>query len=83
MSFVEAKDGEVDYLDVDIPIPGQQYVCISFLSPEKVLIQKEQFIMKKFIKSLTDESGNIVISADEFDTKYTDYISLNSEDSGE
>ena len=51
MSFVEAKDGEVDYLDVDIPIPGQQYVCISFISPEKVLIQKEQCIMKKVIKS--------------------------------
>jgi|TARA_B100001996_G_C18607243_1_gene572259 hypothetical protein len=80
MSFVEAKDGEVDYLDVDTQIPGQQYVCISFISPEKVLIQKDQFIMKKFIKSLTDESGNIVISADEFDTKYTDYISLNSEE---
>ena len=80
MSFVEAKDGEVDYLDVDTQIPGQQYVCISFISPEKVLIQKDQFIMKKFIKSLTDESGNVVISADEFDTKYTDYISLNSEE---
>ena len=80
MSFVEAKDGEVDYLDVDTQIPGQQYVCISFISPEKVLVQKDQFIMKKFIKSLTDESGNIVISADEFDTKYTDYISLNSEE---
>lgn len=80
MSFVEAKDGEVDYLDVDIPIPGQQYVCISFLSPEKVLIQKEQFIMKKFIKSLTDESGNLVINPDEFDTKYADYIALNSQE---
>tara|TARA_Y100000746_G_C15441875_1_gene423253 strand:- start:971 stop:1579 length:609 start_codon:yes stop_codon:yes gene_type:complete len=80
MSFVEAKDGEVDYLDVDIPIPGQQYVCISFISPEKVLIQKEQFIMKKFIRSLTDESGNLVINPDEFDTKYADYISLNSQE---
>tara|TARA_B100000427_G_scaffold191094_1_gene158825 strand:- start:6606 stop:7214 length:609 start_codon:yes stop_codon:yes gene_type:complete len=80
MSFVEAKDGEVDYLDVDTQIPGQQYVCISFISPEKVLIQKDQFIMKKFIKSLTDESGNVVISADEFDTKYADYIALNSEE---
>ncbi len=80
MSFVEAKDGEVDYLDVDIPIPGQQYVCISFISPEKVLIQKEQFIMKKFIKSLTDESGNLVINPDEFDTKYADYIALNSQE---
>jgi hypothetical protein len=80
MSFVEAKDGEIDYLDVDIPIPGQQYVCISFISPEKVLIQKEQFIMKRFIKSLTDETGNLVINADDFNTKYDDYIAINTQE---
>ena len=80
MAFVEAKDGEVDYLDVDTPIPGQQYACISFLSPEKVLVKKEQFVMKKFIKSLVNTEGNITINADEFDTKYDDYISLNTEE---
>jgi len=80
MAFVEAKDGEVDYLDVDTPIPGQQYACISFISPEKVLVKKEQFVMKKFIKSLVNTEGNITINADEFDTKYDDYITLNTED---
>ena len=80
MAFVEAKDGEVDYLDVDTPIPGQQYACISFLSPDKVLVKKEQFVMKKFIKSLVNTEGNITINADEFDTKYDDYISLNTEE---
>jgi len=80
MAFVEAKDGEVDYLDVDTPIPGQQYACISFISPEKVLVKKEQFVMKKFIKSLVNTDGNITINADEFDTKYDDYISLNTEE---
>ena len=80
MAFVEAKDGEVDYLDVDTPIPGQQWACISFISPEKVLVKKEQFVMKKFIKSLVNTEGNITINADEFDTKYEDYISLNTEE---
>tara|TARA_Y100000768_G_scaffold338481_1_gene281200 strand:- start:6625 stop:7236 length:612 start_codon:yes stop_codon:yes gene_type:complete len=80
MAFVEAKDGEVDYLDVDTPIPGQQYACISFISPEKVLVKKEQFVMKKFIKSLVNTEGNITINADEFDTKYDDYISLNTDE---
>ena len=80
MAFVEAKDGEVDYLDVDTPIPGQQWACISFISPEKVLVKKEQFVMKKFIKSLVNTEGNITINADEFDTKYDDYITLNTED---
>ena len=80
MAFVEAKDSEVDYLEVDTPIPGQQWACISFLSPEKVLVKKEQFVMKKFIKSLVNTEGNITINADEFDTKYDDYISLNTEE---
>ena len=34
---------EEDYLEVDDRIPGQNYVCISFVSPEDVLQQKEFF----------------------------------------
>ena len=37
-------DTEEDYLDVDKPLPGQNYYCISFVSPEKVLEQKEFFM---------------------------------------
>ena len=37
-------DIEEDYLDVDKPLPGQNYYCISFVSPEKVLEQKELFM---------------------------------------
>ena len=28
---------EVDFLEVDRPIPGQNYVCLSFISPDKIL----------------------------------------------
>ena len=34
----------VDYLEVDNPIPGQNYVCLSFVSPEKTLKEKELFL---------------------------------------
>ena len=34
---------KVDYLEVDDPIPGQNFVCLSFLSPEK-LIQEKKFL---------------------------------------
>lgn len=80
MAFVEAKEGEVDYLDVDTPIPGQQWACMSFISPEKVLVKKEQFVLNQFIKSLADKEGNATININEFDTKYEDYMTLNTEE---
>lgn len=41
-----------DHLDVDKPIIGQNYVCLSFISPEKVLERKEMFFLKKFLQQL-------------------------------
>jgi hypothetical protein len=49
----KVEDGElVDYLDEDPEIPNQRYCIVSFLSPEKVLLQKQQFFYKKFIEWL-------------------------------
>jgi len=42
----------VDVLDVDKPIAGQNFCCISFISPEKILKQKEIFYMEEFIKQI-------------------------------
>ena len=33
-----------DYLEVDSPIPGQNFVCLSFISPEHVLKNKDRFL---------------------------------------
>ena len=41
--MVDKVEETVDYLEVDNPITGQNYVCISFVSPEKTLVKKEQF----------------------------------------
>lgn len=38
-----------DFLNVDNRIPGQNYCCISFLSPEKVMKNKEVFFVTKFL----------------------------------
>ena len=38
-----------DFLEVDSKIPGQNYVCLSFVSPEKMLKQKEVFFATKFL----------------------------------
>jgi len=38
-----------DFLDEDDPISGQQYVLLSFLSPEKVLDKKDLFFFRQFL----------------------------------
>lgn len=43
---------DMDYLDEDKPIKGQNYVLMSFISPEDVLKQKEIFFYSKFLESL-------------------------------
>jgi len=42
----------VDVLDQDEPIPGQKFACISFLSPEEMIKQKEIFLYEEFLKHL-------------------------------
>lgn len=49
------KDGSpnpkyVDLLDVDKPIAGQSFGCFSFISPEKVIKQRETFFFEEFLK---------------------------------
>ena len=41
----------VDLLEVDRPIAGQNYGCFSFISPEKVLKQRELFLFEEFLKT--------------------------------
>ena len=49
------KDGKinpkyVDLLSEDPPIANQQYGCYSFVSPEKIIKQKDIFMFEKFVK---------------------------------
>lgn len=40
----------VDLLEEDKPIAGQKFVCVSFVSPEKIIKQKEIFFFEEFLK---------------------------------
>ncbi len=40
----------VDLLDRDPPIAGQEYVCMSFCSPEEILRKKDIFYFEQFLK---------------------------------
>ena len=46
---------KVDYLEVDEPINGQSYVCLSFVSPEEMIQRKEAFNTAKFLQSVSKE----------------------------
>lgn len=51
---------EVDYLDEDTPIRGQNFACLSFISPEDVLANKEVFVFSKFIKSFSKDLDELL-----------------------
>ena len=41
----------VDILETDKPLAGQNFVCMSFVSPEKILKQKDVFFFEEFLKN--------------------------------
>jgi hypothetical protein len=63
MTLVPTK--EVDYLDEDKPIRGQNYVCLSFISPEDVIRNKEIYYLEhylsKFSKDVVDLFDNLIL----------------------
>jgi len=54
------EDIKEDFLEVDSKIPGQNYVCLSFVSPEKVIKQKEIFYVTKFLEYIFNDQEQIV-----------------------
>lgn len=40
----------IDLCDEDQPIAGQKFVCMSFISPEKILKKRECFLFENFVK---------------------------------
>ena len=65
------SDEKVDYLDVDNPINGQNYVCMSFLSPESMMENKNAFIVSKFLQSVCKSQD---MEFDKVMSQYKDFI---------
>jgi len=63
-----------DYLNVDNSVPGQQFCCISFISPESIIKKKETFILHNFLKHISSEYNN---SEEEIINKFEDYKYVN------
>lgn len=70
-----------DFLEADDPIRGQGYVCLSFISPENVLKNKNLFMVRKFLANLINEK-NINLDQEFLDTideKFDDFLYTRSE----
>jgi hypothetical protein len=50
-AFIKKEDPKyVDLLDEDLPVAGQKFACLSFVSPEKILRQKDEYYFDKFLQ---------------------------------
>ena len=66
----ENKEEKIDYLEVDTQIPGQNYACMSFLSPEKLIQNKEAFNTAKFFQSYCND---LKLKFEDVYEKYLDF----------
>lgn len=65
-----------DFLEVDQPIPGQNYACISFVSPEEVLKKKELFMVHKYLKTV---SKKYELDENKVEEEFKDFMYVNSD----
>jgi hypothetical protein len=83
----------VDYLDEDPEIPTQRYSIISFISPEKTIKQKQEFMNQEFIKWLEYDwkikgmerfmaflSKKYTLKVDDLMTDMQDFAKVHNED---
>ena len=70
-NFTKKDDPKyIDLLDEDMPVSGQKFVCLSFVSPEKILKEKEVFFFDEFLKQY-----DFTKSLEKF-TQFLNYISF-------
>lgn len=83
-SNAKPNDVEEDFLDVDKPLPGQNYYCVSFVSPDKVIEQKELFMYyhyeqafyKKFTKIAEDALSSMIDNCADGKVDISDIVKL-------
>ena len=64
------EDKKIDFLEVDDQIPGQNYVCMSFLSPDSLIQERQAFNCAKFMQSYCKD---LKLNFDEVYNKYKDF----------
>jgi hypothetical protein len=64
---------EEDFLDQDPQLRGQNYVCLSFLSPEDVLKRKDVYFFENFLTSFSMDMNDFFTK---FGEKYPDEVDI-------
>lgn len=54
-----------DFLDSDPLIRGQKYVCLSFISPEDAIKNKETYFFKKYLESFSQDLTALFVNSKE------------------
>ena len=67
---------EEDFLESDPQIRGQNYCCLSFVSPEEVLNNKNVFFVHKFLKTIAKSYD---LDEESIENKYKDFMYINQE----
>ena len=67
---MSAEETPTDFLEVDDTLPGQNYVCLSFLSPESMIQKKDAFYLSKFLQSYCKD---LDLKYEEIYSKYEDF----------
>jgi hypothetical protein len=44
-----------DFLEVDAKVPGQNFVCLSFVSPDKLIKEKDVYFASKFLEYIIND----------------------------
>ena len=82
-----SKKQQPDYLEVDEAIPGQNYVCLSFLSPETLMQNKEAFKCVKFLQSYCKDQKlkfeDVYSKYQDFTYKYEDKLQRDFDEQNE
>ena len=75
-----ASGGVEEYLDNDPPVLGQNYVCLSFVSPEKFIKQREMYCFHKYMVDKFRDYCQIIDLVAKKQLKIDDVSSLTDED---
>lgn len=65
-----------DFLNADKPIPGQNFVCLSFVSPENVLQNKNMFYVHSFLKANAEKYD---LNLEQLNESYNNFVFSNKD----
>lgn len=66
-----------DFLEVDKEIPGQKFVCLSFISPEQVITRKELFHVHQY---LLKKASDYNLTQAGLESDFDDFVYANRKD---